>query len=289
MSWLLETLRGGATYFVDVIVRRVSATSFVAAIAFFALVCLVDWFTGRRIFSWTRRMARSAGASVGIHLLNYVVFPALILWSADFEKLYEALHIPHVPPSTWAGLPLWLVAIVATVAYDFANYWNHRAMHSRWIWPIHAIHHSDPEVTPLTTLRVHVLEALFMRASYFVLLTWMGLPAAAIAAGLLLRVLHNQYVHINVDWNHGPLELFLASPRYHRWHHADHPAAHGKNLANLFPIFDVVFGTYYNPHPCRERVGAEGVPENDVVRLLLFPFTAWAAMIGERARRVKPD
>lgn len=279
MEWLLKTISGGAGYVLSILGTKVGGLKFGLAIGFLVLVVVIDRFTGRRIFSWTRGMARSAGASIAIYLINFVVAPVLLLWAANLEPVYGYLHIPHVPSSVWAGMPIWLVAVVAVLAHDFANYWNHRAMHWRWIWPIHAIHHSDTEVTPLTTFRIHPFEGIFMWLSYLVLLSWLGFPDTAIKAGAIFVMLHNQYIHVNVDWNHGPLKMLISSPRFHRWHHADHPAAHGKNLANIFPLFDVIFGTYYNPSPCRERMGAEGVPEHDVPKLLLFPFTEWRKMI----------
>ena len=122
-----------------------------------------------------------------------------------------------------------------------------------------------------------------------VLLTGLGLPSDVLGYGAILLSLHNVYVHMDMDWGHGPFRLLLASPRYHRWHHADVPEAQGKNLANVFPLYDVMFGTYYMPGTCTERLGAKGVPENDVAKLLLHPFKEWIKMmpinvgvVGER-------
>ena len=108
----------------------------------------------------------------------------------------------------------------------------------------------------------------------------------------LTTKLHNMYVHINVDWDHGPFRYVIASPRMHQWHHADLPRAYGKNLANIFPVFDLVFGTYYVPGPCKEAFGVQGAPENDVVQLTLFPFAEWGRMVlravGQQKRAEKP-
>jgi sterol desaturase/sphingolipid hydroxylase (fatty acid hydroxylase superfamily) len=289
MTWLLETMAGGAGWVLRALASKVGGLRFSLAIGFFLLVCLIDRFTVRRMLGWTGGTGRSAFASLAIYLIGVVAVPVLLAWAGELRTLYEALHVPHVPTSTWERAPSWLGAIVAVIAYDFANYWNHRAMHWRWIWPIHAIHHSDPEVNPLTTLRVHPFEGVFMASSYVFFVSWLGLPSAAIGAGGLLIMLHNQYVHVNVDWNHGPLALLVASPRFHRWHHADHPLAHGKNLANICPLFDVIFGTYYNPGPCREPMGAGGVPPNDVAKLLLYPLSEWARMLAHLVRRRDRD
>ncbi len=284
MAWLWESLAGGAGYVLHLLLTKLTNARFGSAMAFFAVVCVVDLVTGRRIVNWTRGMAHSTGASVVVYVINLIVYPILLSSSRGLERGYERLHIPHVPTSTWEGMPIWLVAVLGIVVHDFANYWNHRAMHLRWIWPIHAVHHSDPEVTAMTTFRVHAFEGIFMWASYVILLTWLGLPPSAIEIGGIVLLLHNQYVHVNVDWDHGPFKWFLASPRFHRWHHVNDPKTYGKNLANLFPIFDRVFGTYYAGGPCRGPMGATGVPENDVVKLMIFPLSEWARMIARAVR-----
>jgi sterol desaturase/sphingolipid hydroxylase (fatty acid hydroxylase superfamily) len=73
----------------------------------------------------------------------------------------------------------------------------------------------------------------------------------------------------------------IASPVYHRWHHADVPKAYGKNLANVMPIYDVMFGTYYNPGKCDARMGAlkTGVEDKSAIAIITYPFREWAKMI----------
>jgi sterol desaturase/sphingolipid hydroxylase (fatty acid hydroxylase superfamily) len=228
--------------------------------------------------SWLRRAVASVAATVAIFHVNLVLAPGVWLLSEQLKALYSLLGIPSVPGAVWAGLPVWALSLVAILAHDFANYWNHRAKHMKWLWPVHAIHHSDPDVNALTTYRIHALETLVMWGSYTIMLTWLGLPAGAIGIGALILLLHNAYVHVDIDWDHGPLRMLIASPRFHRWHHADVPEAYGKNLANVFPFFDWLFGTYRVPGPCNAPLGATGIPRNDPVRLALWPLLEWARL-----------
>ena len=96
----------------------------------------------------------------------------------------------------------------------------------------------------------------------------------------MLFTLLNCYVHIDIDFGHGPFKYLLASPRLHRWHHADHPDASGKNLASIFPFYDVFFGTYYLPGRCDKPVGAlsDDVPAFNLVAQVALPFTRWLQM-----------
>ncbi|QDZ00280.1 sterol desaturase family protein [Nitratireductor mangrovi] len=249
-----------------------------------ALLVAVDFVRRGFRIVWPWRKIESVLATAAIYGVNLLFGPYVLLLAKLLEDAYKATGIPHVDPFFWQGVPAWLLIPFAVFMFDIANYWSHRLMHMKWLWPIHAIHHSDPEVNGLTTYRVHVFEPLVMLTVYTVLLGWLGLPAGVLGGAAVFLGLLNFYVHVNVDWGHGPFRLLLASPRFHRWHHADVPEAYGKNLANVFPFLDVAFGTYYVPGTCRAEVGAEGVPKNDVVRLVLFPFVEWGRMVRDAIR-----
>lgn len=249
------------------------------AIFLFALFLLHMHRQGFRP-SWPRRLVEGTATNIGFFLSNILFAPAVYLAAGAVESLYDRLDVPHIPTSVWQNLPTWVLVPIAIFAYDFANYWSHRLMHMRWLWPVHAIHHSDPDVTGLTAYRIHFLEVLIMLVSYTLLLSWLGFPQDVLGYSAAVLSLHVIYVHLDLDWDHGWLRHVVASPRFHRWHHADVPAAYGKNLANHFPVFDLVFGTYYVPGCCKATMGARDVPQNDLVRLLLFPFAQWSTMLG---------
>jgi sterol desaturase/sphingolipid hydroxylase (fatty acid hydroxylase superfamily) len=257
----------------------IGTSAMVAGAAFLCLLLLVDLMRRGWRMSWSRRAVASVLATFAIFNINLILLPLVWLGADKVKECYVLAGIPSIPTEAWSRVPLVVLIPIAVLAHDFANYWNHRLMHLPWLWPVHAIHHSDPEVNGTTAYRIHILEKLVMWISYVLLLSWLGLPDNAIGIGAVFVVLHTIYIHINVDWGHGPFRLLLASPRFHRWHHADVPEAHGKNLANICPLWDWLFGTYYCPGACEVRVGAAGVPENDVVRLLLWPMREWGRMM----------
>jgi sterol desaturase/sphingolipid hydroxylase (fatty acid hydroxylase superfamily) len=232
-------------------------------------------------------------ATFAILNLNLVFLPLVWMGAEQVKQAYAMLGVPAIPTSHWSRTPVWLLVPFAVLVHDFANYWAHRALHLPMLWPVHAIHHSDPDMNGATALRIHVLEKLVVWVSYTLLLSWLGLPQDAIGIGAVFVLLHTIYVHIDVDWGHGPLRLVLASPRFHRWHHADLPEAHGKNLANICPLWDKLFGTYYCPGRCDAPLGAAGVPQHDPVRLLLWPLLEWArgtrAGISLMVSRLRPQ
>lgn len=266
--------------------RPFTQWSYFIIFSFCILVAAAAYYRSGYKPKWPRTLYKSVTTNFLFWLGNVFFAPLVFVLYGHLKLMFDDLGLPHLDDAVWAAAPFWVVVVIASVAGDFADYWNHRLMHHKWLWPIHAVHHSDAYLNPLTTYRVHFLEPLVMRLSYLPLLAWMGLPKEAVAFGAIVYTLHNMYVHVMVDWGHGPFKYIIASPRMHQWHHADTPEAHGKNLSNVYPFFDVLFGTYYVPGPCNERLGAEGVPENDYVKLCLHPFTQWSKAIAGRVRAV---
>ena len=227
-------------------------------------------------------------ASIGWMAVNWCMAPVIYFAMQYTRHLYGLFSIPALPASIWETVPWPILLLISVLLKDFADYWNHRLMHMRWIWPIHAVHHSDTHVNFLTSYRIHFLESIFMDLSYVILLTWLGIPPIMGAIGRMLLTLHNCYVHIDVDFGHGPFKYLLAPPRQHRWHHADHPDAYGKNLAIVFPFYDVFFGTYYVPARCDKVVGAlsEDVPPFNVASQVALPLTRWLRMGSDSVKHL---
>src|SRR5256885_7868050 len=70
----------------------------------------------------------------------------LLIWMA-----WQRIGVLYLLP-----LPLWLHAVLAFLLLDFLDYVFHRASHRvRWLWLMHAVHHSDPAVDATTNLRQH--------------------------------------------------------------------------------------------------------------------------------------
>lgn len=88
-------------------------------------------------------------------------------------------------------------------------------------------------------------------------------------------------VHANLNWTFGPLRYVVASPVFHRWHHSDDAAQQATNFAPMFPVWDLVFGTFYMPAGRRpEAFGAEGVPDG-LGAQLVHPFASWHASAAQ--------
>jgi sterol desaturase/sphingolipid hydroxylase (fatty acid hydroxylase superfamily) len=179
------------------------------------------------------------------------------------------------PRPALAALP-WLVQLLLfLLVADLLAYASHRLLHaSRRLWPIHAVHHSPTEVDWLSSVRVHPLNDVITRLAQAVPIVLIGFDATIVAAYVPLFLFYGVLVHANVDWTFGPLRYVLASPVFHRWHHATDEDGLNRNFAGMFPFIDVAFGTFHMP---RDRRPADfGIPGGDVPAgmwgQLLYPF-----------------
>jgi len=167
--------------------------------------------------------------------------------------------------------------------YDFFYYWLHRAQHAYpWLWATHRLHHTETNLNVTSTLRLHWLEELFKLAVVILpmLVLFDGPPAAVgLFAGAIRFWLF--FIHMNARISFGPLSWVMTSPAAHRIHHSIEHRDRDRNFAALFPVWDVVFGTYLRPRPGEwPRTGVEGIAETTLWNAMRAPFLQW---FGKRA------
>jgi sterol desaturase/sphingolipid hydroxylase (fatty acid hydroxylase superfamily) len=186
-------------------------------------------------------------------------------------KVDEALVMRGFGPV--AQWPAWVQALAILVIGDFIGYWMHRAFHARRLWRFHAVHHSSVDLDWLAGLRTHPLNDVLQRLLPAIPALALGFAPAAVAGVLPVLALFAILLHANLDRDWGPLQTVIASPRFHRWHHTTEHEARDKNFAGLFPIWDILFGTYYMPSDgLPERFGTETAVPHTFAGQMLFPL-----------------
>lgn len=169
--------------------------------------------------------------------------------------------------------PYWAQAIQIIVLSDFMRYWVHRMFHGGWWWKVHAVHHSSRQLDWLASVRVHPINDLVPALLTVPPLVMAGYAPAAVAAVLPFLTLYAIGLHANLNWDYGPLRYVIASPAFHRWHHTMEEEGQDKNFAGLFPIWDLMFGTFYMPRGRQPEIFgvADPVP-NNIFGQLIYPF-----------------
>lgn len=165
------------------------------------------------------------------------------------------LQLDAIVAPWWRGVTdtAWFSFALYLVVFDFVDYAVHRAQHGwRWWWTLHALHHSQRQMTMWSDNRNHLLDDA-LRASVFVIVARViGVEPGQFVALVVATQLIESLAHANLRLPFGPiLERIVVGPRYHRLHHGagPNPAAAdaveppGRNFAVLLPVWDIVFGT----------------------------------------------
>lgn len=149
-------------------------------------------------------------------------------------------------PNTGWGLLFGFLFYAFTL--DFMEYLFHRAQHRFAVmWAMHSFHHSDPALNATTTSRHHWAEHGIKMLTIFMLAGVIFKANSAIVGLYAAISFYNVFPHMNIRIGFGRMSFALNSPQYHRIHHSALPEHSDCNFAALFPIFDVLFGTYRQP------------------------------------------
>jgi sterol desaturase/sphingolipid hydroxylase (fatty acid hydroxylase superfamily) len=174
-------------------------------------------------------------------------------------------------PREW---PVAAQALLLIISADFMRYWLHRLSHTApLLWRLHAVHHSTDKLYWLNTSRFHPSEKAlqFMLDSLPFIL--MGVDPHVIGFWFVLYSVNGFFQHSNIRLSFGPLSRIFSTAELHRWHHSQIPAESNSNYANVFILWDRLFGTYYRP---TGEVGTLGLLNPDypmgIVQQMKAPF-----------------
>jgi len=174
-----------------------------------------------------------------------------------------------------ASLP-WIVQfVIVLVASDMVQYWFHRLFHKvPFLWGFHAVHHSAQSMDWLAGSRMHFIEIILLRGITSLPLFTLGFSPSVMQAYLGFVYVWSSMLHANIGGNLNTLGHYLATPRFHHWHHGLEDEAFDVNFAIHFPWLDKLFGTFHLPK--NRWPGNYGIPE-DVPRSyggqFLYPWT----------------
>ncbi len=230
------------------------------------------------------------------HFVLFGVFAGVMAWV--FNAITGA-HLTQLEATVAGGLGLGVVVfyMFATVLVsDFIGFAVHYLQHKvPVLWEFHKVHHSAEVMHPLSNYREHPVDNLFylvaIGGGYGVVsgvaYNALGvLPEVPVIVGVpVLLFLFNifaynlRHSHIWLRWPGIWLKI-LPSPAHHHVHHSCRPDHCDKNFAFMFPMWDVVFGTYVMPEDNRDvRFGVAGMRSmemDSVWKLYGMPFAkAW--------------
>ena len=273
----LEVIRGSASALL-----MAMQVLLLSALAFALLALLVK---GREAIAAAERARKEVSINLSLYVLDALfVAPLAALVVQLIRATVGGSPLELLNPSFWKSMPLWLTVLSVVFLGDFISYFRHRLEHTRMLWPSHAIHHSDAEMTWLTLSRFHPINRLTTMIVDTTFLAILGFPEWALLTNVLVRHYYGEFIHADLPWMYGPLRRVFVSPVMHRWHHARDVTGAGSNFATVFSVFDQAFHTYYVPGLCTVPLGVNDEMGKGTIGQLMYPFVEWGGRIAARFR-----
>src|SRR5438270_305482 len=196
----------------------------------------------RRMFPALRRRL----GNLGIWLLKVVL--------AAFVFASPATFRPQLEAAFGLTLPAWPIAnatggfVAGFLLLDLLQYAVHRCQHGiPFLWRLHALHHSDPDVDVTTSVRHHPIEYLIASAMYWLVVLALDIPAVIVLSHGLTVFAAAAVTHGNIrlpDWLERSLQPVVITLDLHLVHHSIIAEQANANFGAVLSVWDRVFGTY---------------------------------------------
>ena len=205
----------------------------------FIVIFAIEWITGGKIRRyWTRNFRTDVlyGLLYTGGIYNTIIYAPLIAALALLVPAWQFRLLDHLPGL--AGfVAYWLIT-------DFAGYWIHRLYHSSdFLWTFHKVHHTQTELTFVSSFRNHIVEQMVSNIIMFVPAMLLGVPVWYWGPVFLMQNIFEGLQHSDIKWRFGPLYPIFVSPVFHAIHHSPERARHDSNYGKILSVWDHLFGT----------------------------------------------
>lgn len=221
---------------------------------------------------WIGNLSLSALGSLCGQAISSLSPVAAALWAEQAGYgLFRLVPLPDL-------LPFW----VSVVLLDGMIWAQHLIFHHLpWLWRLHRVHHSDPEMDVTTAIRFHPLEillSLLLKSGAAILF---GIPATAIITFEILLSSAALMTHANIRLPQRLdrfLRLLVITPDLHRIHHSPERQETDSNFGFCLSLWDRLAGTLRHTPRQPQETMAVGLPDfrsphdQAPVRLLLQPL-----------------
>lgn len=205
------------------------------------------------------------------HLLNNLVFAVLfvvvnLFWAIVTVFTIDWFNQHHVGLFYLVAIPVWLQLILSVALFDFVTYWFHRGAHILPIvWRFHRVHHSDTSLDASSNFRGHPIELmLWFGVSNILAAAIFGLSNFSLGLYFLIATPLFFLGHTNLKfpmWLDRTVGLVFTTPNMHKVHHEQDQFFTDSNFADIFILWDRIFGTYKYKHPSQIKFGLQEFDE----------------------------
>lgn len=183
--------------------------------------------------------------NIGLTTINILLLSML---PVSFFTVSLLTSINGVGVLNLLGPPLSTSFVLTLLLRGFISFITHWLMHKvPLLWRVHRVHHLDTELDVSTTVRFHPLEFVVGLMIGIPLVAVFGLSPYSLLFYEILDAVVTLFSHANIripryleQWLH----YIIATPDLHRVHHSAYHVETDSNFSAVFPVWDMVFGTF---------------------------------------------
>jgi len=231
---------------------------------------------------WPRRQAPARRGRIRTNtmltlatILTLPLVPVSIITAAFWAASHQVGLLNNLPVT----LPLWLLAPLVLLLRGFLSWLTHWLNHKvPLLWRLHRVHHLDTQLDVSATVRFHPLEMPVSALVSVPLVVALGLPPWLLLLYELLDATVTLFSHSNLKLPGGLerwLQYLIVTPGLHTVHHSSHQPETDSNFSAVFPIWDLLLGTFRSGQRPPAELGLAGQRGPEVDRfgwLLASPF-----------------
>ena len=205
-----------------------------------------------------------------------VMIPVSFISSAIYasEKHFGLFNIIQL---NWIA-----VALLTLFLRGFISFITHLLMHKiPFLWRIHRVHHLDTEMDVSTNVRFHPFEFVINTFIGVPIILLLGFPVWVLMLYELFDVVVTLVSHGNISFPKRVEKIvryIFVTPDLHRVHHSSYQPETDSNFSAVFPVWDILFGTFKTKTRAPQKdmeMGLEEVRDeraNSIIWLLVSPF-----------------
>jgi sterol desaturase/sphingolipid hydroxylase (fatty acid hydroxylase superfamily) len=201
--------------------------------------------------------------NIGIWIVNVVLAGFIFAPMETFRPQLEAALGVALP--SWPITDEWLSFVGAFLLLDVLNYAMHRCQHAvPFLWRLHALHHSDPDVDVTTSVRHHPIEYLLTTGVYWLVVLVLGIPAIIVLSHAIAVFATATLTHGNIslpEWLERLVRPVVITLDLHLVHHSIEFSRENWNYGAVLSIWDRLFRTYAQIDRAERDRLVFGVPE----------------------------
>lgn len=184
------------------------------------------------------------------NILFHIIFVILNIFFVTFQVFsIEWLNSNHIGLLYLIELPIGAKLIISVALYDVTTYWIHRGTHKiPLLWRFHRVHHSDTTMDSSTVFRFHPIELILVFGIGNIITAGLfGTDVFSMALYYFILYVFLFFEHANLNypnWLNSTFGLIFVMPDHHRVHHQQDQFYTDSNYADIFILWDRIFGTF---------------------------------------------